>query len=328
MTTQPDLWLPDTSRYIYQKELCPSTNKLHYQGYVEFNKVLALSALKKLDATAHWENRRLSKRAAYDYCRKEDSRIEDPVFNFTVDAVKPGARSDLAEARVAILGKRTLAECYQDDDLNSVLAKYPQWVAGIRASRVIPIEENVVLYPWQNNLLLDLLETPHPRHIHWIFDKKGNSGKSFLANHLAANHAALILSNGKSSDIAHVYDNQRIVCWDLSRSQERFVNYGPMEDMKNGRIFSPKYGSCVKHFDVPHVVVFANFACPSGVFSEDRLQLVTLPLVNDLNPAETTADYIARLKRVKVARELAAASVAVDFAELKTRIPSNPFVVY
>lgn len=303
----------------------------HWQGYITFEKNKTLSALKKISCESHWENRKGSHKEAYDYCIKGDLSDVATVFKFKGLYYKgngvpicgsnmsleqghgKGIRNDLSVARERILQKRNLAECYRDEDLLEICCKYPRWVSDIRNFREVAPDKDVILREWQNSLVITLSAAPDPRHIHWIYDKKGNAGKSFLATHLQNNYGALVLCNGKTADIAHVFDSEPIVIFDLSRSMEAHVNYGVMEDLKNGRIFSPKYDSCVKRFAVPHVVVFANFKCPDGVFSEDRLQLVTLPLVNDLH-TETTQEYIARLKRVKAAREVTAVRLQLQEA--------------
>ena len=98
--------------------------------------------------------------------------------------------------------------------------------------------EGVELRPWQESLLSELVDDPHPREIIWYYDNIGNTGKSFMATFMLKNHQALVVSSGKTADIAHVYDGHSIVIWDLSRSNMESINYGAMEDIKNGRIFS------------------------------------------------------------------------------------------
>lgn len=44
----------------------------HLQGYIEFGKVMRLSACKKINERAHWEPRRGTREQARDYCMKED----------------------------------------------------------------------------------------------------------------------------------------------------------------------------------------------------------------------------------------------------------------
>lgn len=76
-------------------------------------------------------------------------------------------------------------------------------------------------------------------------------------------------------------DSPEIVVFDLAKEKATqgfdTVNFGVMEDIKNGRIFSPKYESRVKCFKSPHLIVFANDRCPPGKFSSDRLREVNIP---------------------------------------------------
>lgn len=152
-------------------------------------------------------------------------------------------------------------------------------------NKVTPIPD-VTLRPWQLQLMSLLENKPDPRKILWYWEETGNVGKSWMASYLLRNHGATTISTGKTADIAFLLDNPTIVVFDLSRSGMEHVNYGVMEDIKNGRIFSPKYESSIKAFDIPHIVVFANVPCPDGKFSVDRLQQVRIS-----EPSPTAANF-------------------------------------
>ncbi len=94
-----DDWiLPGDVRYLcFQKEVCPTTEKIHYQGYVEFtNSRNAKAALAGLlgDKVAHFEQRRGSPTQARNYCRKAESSVPDTFREFGVIS-NQGKRSDL-----------------------------------------------------------------------------------------------------------------------------------------------------------------------------------------------------------------------------------------
>lgn len=58
---------------IAGKEKCPSTNLVHYQGYVIFDKKRRITELKRLfNPTIHWEGAVAGPKANIDYCSKED----------------------------------------------------------------------------------------------------------------------------------------------------------------------------------------------------------------------------------------------------------------
>lgn len=97
--------LPDTIRYlIFQLERCPTTNRLHIQGYVEFKRSWRrVGVARILDLPdAHLEVRRGTRNQARDYCRKSDTREEGPWELGTWNAAGSGNRSDLESVRDAI----------------------------------------------------------------------------------------------------------------------------------------------------------------------------------------------------------------------------------
>lgn len=68
---------PDDVDYlIIGNEVCPTTGRKHKQGYVCFKDRKRLSAVKKLEPTAHWEPRRGSVLQAINYCKKEGDYSE------------------------------------------------------------------------------------------------------------------------------------------------------------------------------------------------------------------------------------------------------------
>lgn len=72
-----------------------------------------------------------------------------------------------------------------------------------------------------------------------------------------------VVQNGKTNDITHAWQGERVVLWDVPRDSGDKINFGAMEAMKNGQCFSGKYQSVQKIFNIPHLVVFANCVPPS-----------------------------------------------------------------
>jgi len=102
----------------------------HYQGYVEFDTVKRLSALKKIHATAHWEARKGTQDQAIDYCQKEESRQDGPWQ--AGEKKQQGARNDIVALKDAIKGKRKLSEIA--DEMPEMLVKYPKGVSMLMAA--------------------------------------------------------------------------------------------------------------------------------------------------------------------------------------------------
>jgi len=77
--TKPKKELPEGIRYaVYGYEICPETKKEHWQSYIELNKPMRMTALKKLyeDDTIHFEVRMGTRDQARTYCQK-DGKYEE-----------------------------------------------------------------------------------------------------------------------------------------------------------------------------------------------------------------------------------------------------------
>lgn len=111
----------------YQQEICPSSEKHHWQGYVCFKEKLRMNPIKKiLGNTVHLEVAKGSHKQARDYCKKKESAVPDTYEEFgeipkdnctsnfrdVVLAVKAGAKlSDLAESDPTIIAR--YSKCLQ-----------------------------------------------------------------------------------------------------------------------------------------------------------------------------------------------------------------------
>lgn len=63
---------------VFQLEKGEETGTLHYQGYVSFNVVKRLTAVKKILPRAHWEPRIGTPKQCINYCTKEETRYGGP----------------------------------------------------------------------------------------------------------------------------------------------------------------------------------------------------------------------------------------------------------
>jgi len=88
--------------------------------------------------------------------------------------------------------------------------------------------------------------------------------------------ACIYLRNGKSADLSYLLNNPRVVIFDFARCESEHINYGIVEQVKDGYVVSTKYEPMVKKFEKPWVVVFANMLPGAGKFSEDRLELIEI----------------------------------------------------
>ncbi len=80
---------------IYQKELCPSTNNIHWQGYLEIKEKHSRKGVQKIcnNPMLHLETRLGTQEQAIEYYMKLDTKIGEPILYGKPK--KQGKRSDL-----------------------------------------------------------------------------------------------------------------------------------------------------------------------------------------------------------------------------------------
>lgn len=145
--------------------------------------------------------------------------------------------------------------------------------------------KNVTWRPWQQKII-DICETePDSRTINWIWEDKGNTGKSFLCKYLWIKYDAIV-ADGKKDNIFNQIkiwlDNNKknaspkVVILDVPRRNIEYVNYQAIEQMKNGFIYSGKYEGGVCAYKHPHVFIFANEEPNYTAWSEDRYNVINI----------------------------------------------------
>ncbi len=260
---------------VFQTERGGSTGREHLQGYIELEKPMRLSEVKKLlgSDTVHLESRRGNRVQARDYCRKSDSRINGP-FEFGTWA-RQGKRSDLASIAADIRHGTAIEDLGEEYDAQLIVYRRGiEKLARETQARALKIEllseyKDVAWREWQQEIIDKCGEKPDSRRIHWYVDELGNTGKSFLAKFLGLG-GAFVCSNAKTADLCYAYQGEPVVLFDLERSCEESFNYQVLERLKNGTVFSSKYESGTRYFRTPHLFVFANWYPEKSKLSLDR----------------------------------------------------------
>ena len=254
----------------YGYEVAPTTGRHHMQGWVTFPQNMRLAALKKLCAACHWECMRGTEEESNRYCSKDGIFFG---YGRPPSAVTQGQRRDLEEAIELFASEGKKKACLEQPAAMARYYKGIEYVVAARADeyKLKPLEH---LYDWQERLYATLEQEADDRTIHWVRDTVGGQGKSAFVRHLISTRGAIQLE-GKVADMAYGYNNQKIVCFDITRAQAEMSDhlYSFAEKLKNGFLVSTKYETKMKAFAPPHVVFFANRDCPAGVFSADRLKL-------------------------------------------------------
>lgn len=223
------------AKYIFGKEVGESGTP-HLQGYVNFPNAVSLESLRKRLPRAHFEIARGSEIENINYCSKDS--------NVVTNMEKPPA---------------SLEDQYNE--------------------HMHAIYDNVVWRPWQQYILNIIQGKPDPRSIYWIWEEEGNCGKSYLCRYIEWTRKT-VLGNGKQADVFHgiksYLDEKKqypeILLVDIPRTAEDYVNYGVLEKVKDGLLYSGKYEGGVVRLLPMHVIVFANFPPSPGDLSKDRIK--------------------------------------------------------
>lgn len=161
------------------------------------------------------------------------------------------------------------------------------WVKGFPMPVKLPI---TTFRPWQAKVW-DLYQTePDDRSIYWFYDYQGGTGKTAMAKYLCIKGDALYV-NGKASDVKCAVAQAKekgmtikCVIWGIPRSQEKYVSYAAIEEIKDGIFFSGKYESAQVIINSPHIFVFSNFYPETTALSADRWKIFNV--ANDDEIAE------------------------------------------
>lgn len=287
---------PKLKYYIIQGELTKD-NRQHLQIYAQFNDNIRPSAIKKIfqDNTLHIQPITYGTvKHCRRYCTNEyiDSQ-GNPKAIFKShkefgDINQQGKRSDIEDAVDRIKGGEKVDEMLMTDTKFARL--YCQYFRSFKhieslvkttnaKKKIIDKHINTQWRPWQQDTLEILNKPVDDRKIHWIYDTKGNTGKTTLAKYICSTQDAFYITGGTKNDILHAYTGQPVVILDLARDfQERDYIYEVMELLKNGCYLSTKYESMMKLSEIPHIIVFSNFPPVNNGqhLSIDRLQIYNI----------------------------------------------------
>jgi len=147
---------------IFQKEACPTTGRIHLQGYAECKSQLTIKQFKKALNTevnpSGVQRRRGTQKQAIEYCSKEESRIAGPFIFGTPKRFTERERTDLNSVAEAIENGASLSDIAEQNP-----KQYIMYNKGIRA--------------------LKSMKTQHRNfktEVHWVYGGTGK-GKSRYA---------------------------------------------------------------------------------------------------------------------------------------------------
>lgn len=232
----------------------------HLQGFIEFINARSFSSVKKAlskndkDKRIHIEKARNAK-AAEEYCKKEDTRIEEPII---------------------IDNKKKRRVLY--DKLDHV-EPYPWQKDVIELVKTEPDDRTINWY-WEaegncgKTALAKHLCIKYPNKVLYL------SGKC-----TDVKYTIMKFLENDNNDV-------EILIFDFVRSTEQFISYEALETVKNGIFCNSKYECGMVQYNSPHVIVFANFTPDQSKLSQDRWRIVNIKEIEKKEEPEDDLDEL------------------------------------
>ena len=109
--------------HVFGIEVCPTTGRLHLQGYAEFSSQRSYRAIQsELGGPAHCEKRRGTPQQAATYCKKDGNVFETGTIS------QQGRRTDIEATLGAIRTNPRLRRREIAEQFTGVFARYPRFV--------------------------------------------------------------------------------------------------------------------------------------------------------------------------------------------------------
>lgn len=171
--------------------------------------------------------------------------------------------------------KQSIQYCQKKDTRNGEVYR-----KGIK----IPYEVNIELYEWERNICSILDKDPDDRSLYWIWEPKGNRGKTTFQKWVYLNYPNTVVLSGKATDMKNgiiEYEKKngtlpRVILINIPRTSLDYVSYAGIEDIKDMFFYSGKYEGGMVCGASPHVVIFANEEPIRVNCSKDRWQIIKI----------------------------------------------------
>lgn len=166
-------------------------------------------------------------------------------------------------------------------------------------------EPSVHWYPWQQTVINELSEPSDPRTIGWYCDRRGNTGKTFLAKHLGMYKDSVVLNINESTDLSLISREIRIrliqnksissiiLTLTNSKSIDLYKLYDVIESLKDGILYASEHNDTL-YFDSCHVIVLASCYPNMSLLSLDRWNLRTIEYVDRTFSVNLSGPYIRK----------------------------------
>lgn len=275
----PD-WEPKYMEYLVaQVEICPTTKKKHWQGFVTFKdrkKYKPACEHLGLPSTTHAEKLMGTPLQASEYCKKLETRAPDGAMieegKLPDEKSGSGRRTDLESAAADLkagMSMREMAEYH-----TAVMIKYykgMEHVARLLAPLVeMPMPDTEEWEEWQSVVMETIEKGFKKRQILWVWSEESKRGKSTMQDIIQATYQEECMEGvWTKSDMLYQYDKHKVIVFNLPRQQGLHAGHlAVLEAMSDGGMkLSTKYEPKQKLINSV-IIVFANIPPPHDLMPE------------------------------------------------------------
>jgi len=196
-------------RWVCQQEECPSTKRVHYQGYVVFAKTNRMPKVKELleDQTIHLERRKGTEQDAYEYCRKEETRMDGPWEEGDFSKTQ-GKRNDLLSIKSYIDEGKEESEIADD--------YFEHWVRHYKAIREYRIMRLGAIRDGSEEMV-----------VRYLWGRSGSGKTRSIFNEYDASEVYMVMRPTNGSLYYDGYKGQKVIVYD------DFYGWAPISHMLN-----------------------------------------------------------------------------------------------
>lgn len=259
----------NTVSYLcYGKEICPTTDTPHLQGYIRFNNAIRFESLKQMFGNKfHIEPARSGPDKNITYCSKDGS-----FFEFG-KRPEQGKRTDIDRAIDLIHdGVPKRARMLLEPRAH---AMYPAFLEQVdyyhRLDKIQP--DNLIMKPWQRDVW-DMIfneeggfKEVEPRTIIWIWSPESSTGKTTFMKYIQYRypHDVIAVPDLSHANIIMMYNQESLMHINLPRDiDEQLTTVCSLLEKLSDRGIrsSGKYAGKTVFLDHLHIVVTSNIPPP------------------------------------------------------------------
>jgi len=188
----------------------------------------------------------------------------------------------LGEQVYKILGEGEVKQEALPKDMQEALELYE------KENNDFDLYKDTALYPWQQECMKHI-NNKSDREVYWIVGQKTNEGKSFFQKYVKAMYGTSRVVSG-----INLKTNSKNICqslrkyplatadiflFNLGKSKKDYedINYGILEDLKDGSTFAEKYDSQNLKIRTPNIImIFSNHFPDKKELASDRWKIFSI----------------------------------------------------